>query len=605
VPQTPQAANGSKTTPGKPTRRWKIPTGVSPADTNLRSTAVSTATSLPQPEQHTAPPLTTTTLSGPSVPQTEPAVSAPVTATAQMTAPAPTIRPVSGVISAALAWVGLSPSLTGGPVAPVESPAMLAMLAAWHRQSRKGVADEAPTELADLAQTSQIIEPTVPAMLNATGVQGDQQTPADTSTMQLSAPVSLALADTSPPTAVITAPAANAIVSGTLTVSATATDDVGVTGVQFLVNGGPLGVEDTTAAYSVSVPTTAANNGTYTLTARARDAAGNTTTSAPVTITIDNTAPTVSLTAPPSGPVSGTLTLAATAADNVGVAGVQFLVNGTVFAQDTTAAYSVSMPTTAANNGTYTLTARALDAAGNTTTSAPVTITIDNTAPTLSTTAESLFVNMDTNVADKVTVQLVRGNDGKNRLVVSMSGAHSQDPLSQADAMQGNAGVLNPVVGAYIDAACEYALPEEIMLVGFSGGGQEMQNYAATGTYKDFVTVVVLYGVPLTQTTSEIDAGSLLIVDRGDLAYELTTHSDADASYLANPDDQWSYYLVGEPSTEDTHSQETYLARAQEFDEFVQPLTQDVDFARIYSYMQRFGGTILESQFMRTRDEYN
>jgi hypothetical protein len=353
------------------------------------------------------------------------------------------------------------------------------------------------------------------------------------------------------------------------------------------------------------MPTTAANNGTYTLTARALDLAGNTTTSAPVTITIDNTAPTVSLTAPPSGPVSGTLTLAATAADNVGVAGIQLLVNGVAFAESTIAPYSQTVYTTAANNGTYTLTARALDLAGNTTTSAPVTITIDNTAPTLSTTAESLFVNMDTNVADKVTVQLVRGNDGKNRLVVSMSGAHSQDPLSQADAMQGNAGVLNPVVGAYIDAACEYALPEEIMLVGFSGGGQEMQNYAATGTYKDFVTVVVLYGVPLTQTTSEIDAGSLLIVDRGDLAYELTTHSDADASYLANPDDQWSYYLVGEPSTEDTHSQETYLARAQEFDEFVQPLTQDVDFARIYSYMQRFGGTILESQFMRTRDEYN
>ena len=84
----------------------------------------------------------------------------------------------------------------------------------------------------------------------------------------------------------LTAPANGATVSGTVTLTATASDDVGVAGVQFLVNGAPLGAEDTTRdpttlTYSVSWYTTAANNGTHTLTARARDAAGNTTTSAP------------------------------------------------------------------------------------------------------------------------------------------------------------------------------------------------------------------------------------------------------------------------------------------------------------------------------------
>ena len=62
-----------------------------------------------------------------------------------------------------------------------------------------------------------------------------------------------------------------------------------------------------------------------------------------MTVTVDNaetTAPTVSLTAPASGTVSGTVTLSATASDNVGVAGVQFLLDGTtpLGTEDTTLA---------------------------------------------------------------------------------------------------------------------------------------------------------------------------------------------------------------------------------------------------------------------------
>jgi len=67
-----------------------------------------------------------------------------------------------------------------------------------------------------------------------------------------------------------------------LTVSATASDSVGVAGVQFLLDGVALGSEDTTAPYSVSWNTTTTANGSHSLTARARDAAGNQTTSATV-----------------------------------------------------------------------------------------------------------------------------------------------------------------------------------------------------------------------------------------------------------------------------------------------------------------------------------
>ena len=97
--------------------------------------------------------------------------------------------------------------------------------------------------------------------------------------------------DTTPPTVSITAPASGATVSGTTTVSASASDNVGVAGVQFLVDGSNLGSEDTASPYSVSWNTSTASNGSHSLTAVARDAAGNRTTSSAVGVTVSNTSP--------------------------------------------------------------------------------------------------------------------------------------------------------------------------------------------------------------------------------------------------------------------------------------------------------------------------
>src|SRR5439155_14852369 len=83
--------------------------------------------------------------------------------------------------------------------------------------------------------------------------------------------------------------------------------------------------------YSTSWDTTTATNGSHTLTAIARDAAGNTTTSAAVTVTVSNdtTPPAVSISAPAANAtVSGSATVSATATDNVGVVGVQFKLDG-------------------------------------------------------------------------------------------------------------------------------------------------------------------------------------------------------------------------------------------------------------------------------------
>jgi hypothetical protein len=117
--------------------------------------------------------------------------------------------------------------------------------------------------------------------------------------------------DTVAPTVSLTAPAGGASVSGTsVTVSATAADNVGVAGVQFRLDGVNLGAEDTTAPYSISWNTTLTGNGSHNLTAVARDAATNSTVSAPVTVTVangggDTTAPMISAVAAASVSTAG------------------------------------------------------------------------------------------------------------------------------------------------------------------------------------------------------------------------------------------------------------------------------------------------------------
>lgn len=95
--------------------------------------------------------------------------------------------------------------------------------------------------------------------------------------------------ETTPPTVAITSPANNAQVSGIINVTADANDNAGVAGVQFLVDGANSGPEDTAAPYALVWDTRVVANGAHTLTARARNATGNTTLSAPVTVNVSNT----------------------------------------------------------------------------------------------------------------------------------------------------------------------------------------------------------------------------------------------------------------------------------------------------------------------------
>src|SRR5208282_3085268 len=94
--------------------------------------------------------------------------------------------------------------------------------------------------------------------------------------------------DTIPPTVSITSPVSGATLSGTINVAATASDNVGVVGVQFQVDSINTGAVVTAVPYTLSLDTTKLTNGIHSLTAVASDAAGNRTTSSAVLITVSN-----------------------------------------------------------------------------------------------------------------------------------------------------------------------------------------------------------------------------------------------------------------------------------------------------------------------------
>ncbi len=197
--------------------------------------------------------------------------------------------------------------------------------------------------------------------------------------------------DFTPPAVTLTAPAEGATVSGTITLTAAASDDRAMARVAFFAGTTQVGT-DNTAPYSFSYNTRGLPNGAKALTARAYDAAGNVGTSAPVDVIFENdfTPPTVTLTSPSAGEtLTGTVTLTATASDDRAVARVAFFAGTTQVGTDNTAPYAFSYNTRSLPNGAKALTAKAYDAVGNVGTSAPVNVTFANdlTAPTTSITS--------------------------------------------------------------------------------------------------------------------------------------------------------------------------------------------------------------------------
>lgn len=189
--------------------------------------------------------------------------------------------------------------------------------------------------------------------------------------------------DAVPPTVGITSPANGASVSGSTSIQANASDNVGVTKVEFYVDGALLSTVNT-APYATNWATTSTTNGSHNLTARAYDAAGNVGNAAAIQVTVNNTTtdtqpPTVSIANPANGAtVSGAVDLQANASDNVGVVRVEFYADTTLIGTDTSAPYALSWNSGSVTNGAHALSAKAFDAAGNVGSSAQVNVTVNN-----------------------------------------------------------------------------------------------------------------------------------------------------------------------------------------------------------------------------------
>ena len=199
--------------------------------------------------------------------------------------------------------------------------------------------------------------------------------------------ISVILSDDTPPSVSLTAPSDGlTLIEGTaFNATANASDNIGVTAVEFFVGGSSIGI-DNSAPYEVpfTVPNTL---GTVPVFARAFDAAGNAADSPTNNIdVIPDLPPTVSIIAPNDGDnilEGSTVTFSASAGDDIGVTQVEFFVDGTSIFIDNTAPFTTSF-TLPASPSPLALQAVATDTAGQTT---PDTITVNiipNSPPTAS-----------------------------------------------------------------------------------------------------------------------------------------------------------------------------------------------------------------------------
>jgi hypothetical protein len=187
-------------------------------------------------------------------------------------------------------------------------------------------------------------------------------------------------ADTTAPTASITSPSAGATVGGTadsmVLVDLTASDNVGVVRVDLLVNGVVV-ASDETGPFGFGWDSTG-RSGMVDLSLKAYDAAGNSSTSAIVTVNVvptvvDAIAPVVAIKSPASGStVTGNASVLASADDNMGPAGVTqtLRLDGKIVATGVGGNLSYSWNTKKSKIGAHTLTLEGKDKAGNVTSTA-------------------------------------------------------------------------------------------------------------------------------------------------------------------------------------------------------------------------------------------
>jgi hypothetical protein len=189
--------------------------------------------------------------------------------------------------------------------------------------------------------------------------------------------------DVTSPTVSLLNPAAGSQLTGFVNVVIDAIDDVGVTQVEFYIDGSLVST-DLVSPWEYNWNTSVYAPGSHVLFVKAFDAAGNIGTLASTEFEIldqsDTTPPTLTLLYPSAGSViTGTVNVAIDAVDNVGVDSVQFFIDGILSITDTNEPWGFPWNTSSLDSGSvHTLYMKGFDPSGNVGTAGPSSFTITN-----------------------------------------------------------------------------------------------------------------------------------------------------------------------------------------------------------------------------------
>lgn len=211
--------------------------------------------------------------------------------------------------------------------------------------------------------------------------------------------------------------------------------------------------------------------------------------------------------------------------------------------------------------------------------------------------AEGLIYKIPS-TTDTIYAEKVVDDKNKRRMVVYMSGIQVGVNQSTLDSTFSNAGLLQKDVQAYIDQAyVKFGKPSEIELVGHSNGGQQMQAYAAAGTYRDMVTSVVVFASPLTKIKTDFKADALAFINHNDPVPALFTRLGVkwDKSPKITSWSESESAILGVYRLDiKYHDATAYRALAKAFDAQAKS-SKDAGIKKLRDDIGRFRGTVKET----------
>ena len=183
--------------------------------------------------------------------------------------------------------------------------------------------------------------------------------------------------DFNPPSISIINPFEGAIVSGIVLIEAQASDESGISRLEFWLDGLILG-NDSVLPYSFSWNTINASNGEHSILVKAFDSFNNSSTQS-INVTASNVPDTINPSVAIASPlddanVSGTIQISVSASDNVGIQRIDLFVDGVMIYSSGVVPIQYYWNTASFSNGLHELTATAFDAANN---SGSKTITVN------------------------------------------------------------------------------------------------------------------------------------------------------------------------------------------------------------------------------------